>query len=485
MKTRNAISVLGVLLCFAVSGTATAAESLTLRQTIQRVIDSYPTLEIGKLQVDKAGQAIAKSRSMLGWQLNAGAGASHDLGFTSAPVDSLNGNVAIQRQLKSGGTLGFQGGVQYSDNSVPFTGFPNPLTTESADVIWRKPLGQGSGNPTYSQSEVSSKAGVVIAAAQHRSLLNQVVQQTINLYYALATTQASRKNAENGVAHAERLLAFVEKNVRLGLAEKKDLLQAQAQLRAQRAALDNIKVAWEQQRTSLNRLMSRPWNEEIELTSVHNEGSLSAGADKYIDEAEKISPEIISLGEQLKIADAQLKVMKDKYKSKIDLTLSAGLRHGAGPVSGSSYFDRSDYAASAKLEYQRPLSRQGLEADVYDAQISQDIARKQIKQAKDDLKYQVEGMVAEMGTSQTALATSKARLDVEKEKLAETRQRYRTGRADTTQLIQFENELNQAEFSVDQQTLELARKQQSLKLLRGVLWDEMQLEHTGLGVSAK
>jgi outer membrane protein TolC len=221
--------------------------------------------------------------------------------------------------------------------------------------------------------------------------------------------------------------------------------------------------------------MGRPWNEEFELTSVHSESEVAPTTDKYIEEAEAISPEINSLDEQLKIADATLKVSKDKYKSKLDLVLSAGARAGSGPG-----FDQSDYAATAKIEYQRPLSRQGLEAEVYQAQISQDIARRQIKQAKDNLRYQVEGLVSELGTGQTALNTSKSRLVVEKEKLAETRERYRTGRADTTQLIQFENELNQAAFSVDQQTLELARKQQTLKLLRGVLWDEMQLEHTGL-----
>ena len=475
MKNKNAIAAMVLVLMAAVGGTATAAEPLTLRQTIQRVIDSYPSLEIGKLQTDKAMQDITQAKSQLGWQLNANAGLSHDLGFTSAPVDSVTGGIGVQRQLQSGGTLGFQGGYQYSDNSVPLSGFPNPLTTTSADIQYRKPLRQGSGNPLYYQSTVSSESGLAIARANHRSLLNQVVQQTIDLYYGLATTQASMQNAQSGVQHAERLLEFVKTNERLGLAEKKDLLQAQAQLRAQRAALDGIKTAWEQQRTNLNRLMGRPWNEEFELTSVHTEGALGASADQYIAEAESVSPEIRSLNEQLKIADAQLKVSKDKYKSKLDLVLSAGARNGSGPS-----FERSDYAASAKIEYQRPLSRQGLEAEVFAAQISQDIARRQIHQATDDLRYRIEGLVAEVGTGQAALDTSRSRLEVEKEKLAETRERYRTGRADTTQLIQFENELNQAAFSVDQQTLEIARKQQTLKLLRGVLWDEMQLEHTGL-----
>jgi outer membrane protein TolC len=477
MKIKNVVAVFVLFLLLVVDGTATAAETLTLRQTIQRVINTYPSLEIGKLQTDKAAQEITRAQSQLGWQLNAQAGASHDLGFTNAPVDSITAGAGIQRQLESGGTLGIRGNVQRDDNSVtlPIPGFPNPLTTLRADVQYRKPLGQGAGNPLYYQSSVASESGLVIARANHRSMLNQVVQQTINLYYGLATTQASMQNAQSGVEHAERLLEFVKSNERLGLAEKKDLLQAQAQLRAQQAALDSVKTVWEQQRTSLNRLMGRPWNEEFELTSVHSEGAVESSADKYVQEAETVSPEINSLNEQLKIADAQLKVSKDKYKSKLDLVLSAGARNGSGPG-----FDQSDYAASATIEYQRPLSRQGLEAEVFQAQISQDIARRQIKQAKDDLRYQVEGLVSELGTSSTALNTSRSRLEVEKAKLAETRERYRTGRADTTQLIQFENELNQAKFSVDQQALELARKQQTLKLLRGVLWNEMQLEHTGL-----
>lgn len=485
MKTKYAVAVMVFLMLPVVGGTATAAESLTLRQTIQRVINNYPSLTIGKLQLDKAAQEIAKSNSLLGWQLNANGGVSHDLGFTNAPVDTVNAGVGIQRQLKSGGTLGFQGGYQYSDNSVPFTGFPNPLTTTKADIQYTKPLGQGAGNPAYNQSKVAAESGLEIARANHRGVLNQVVQQTIDLYYALATTQASMHNAADGASNAEHLLKFVKSNERLGLAEKKDLLQAEAQLKAQRAALDSIKSAWEQQRTNLNRLMGRPWNEEFELTSVHNEGTVAPTSDKYIREAEAVSPEINSAEEQLKISESALKVAKDKYKSKLDLVLSAGLRNGFGPVASKPDFNKSDYAASATIQYQRPLSRQGLEAEVYEAQISQDIARRQIKQARDDLRYKVEGLVSELDTGQTALNTSKSRLEVEKEKLAETRERYRTGRANTTQLIQFENELNQAEFSVDQQTLELARKQQTLKLLRGVLWDEMQLEHTGLGAYKK
>lgn len=456
-------------------GQVLAADSLTLRQATQRVIDSYPSVRVSKLQLDKASQDVIRADSQLGWQLNAEVGTSHDLGFTNAPIDSNTAGAGIQRQLKSGGTLGIQGGYSYEDSSKPLTGFPNPLTRTTADVSYRRPLRRGAGNPLYNQNSVGARSGLNIARAGHLSLMNQVIQQTIDLYYSAAITQARTKNAENGVARAERLLEFVKKNTRLGLTEKKDLLQAEAQLGSQRADLESLKTVWEQQRTNLNRLMGRPWNEEFTLVSVHNEPSSDQSLDEIVKEVEANSPDLKNLKSQLEIADATLKVGKDQYKSKLDLVMSAGSRTGSGPG-----LDLSDYAATVKLEYQRPLSRKGLKAEYYQAQISQDIARRNLQKVQDDIRYQTQGLVAEIGTGASALDALKSRLTTELKKMTDTRRRYRTGRTDTSQLIQFENELSFAEFSVNQQTIDLARKQHKLKLLRGTLWDEFQLENTGL-----
>jgi outer membrane protein TolC len=454
---------------------ASAAEALTLRKAVQRVIDTYPSVRVSKLQVDKAGQELVRADSLLGWQVNAEAGVAHDTSPSIFPSDIVNATGGLQRQLESGGTLGIQGGYNRSDSTDPSLSSYNPLTTTRADVIYRKPLRQGSGNPVYRQSAVSARSGLEIAKAGHRSLLNQVAQQTIDLYYGLATTQARMQAAENGVKNAQQLLEYVQRNTRLGLAEKKDLLQVEAQLRAQQADLETLRTSWEQQRTNFNRLMGQPWSEEFDLVSVNSERLPSHDLDKLIKEIEAVNPDIARLEAQIDIAESSLKLAKDKHRSKLDLVLSAGARTGNG---GS--FDETDYAAGVKLEYQRPLSRRGLKAEVFQTQINRDITQRELAKTKQDLLYQIQGLLAELKAGQTALDATKQRFETESEKLAETRQRYRNGRADTSQLIQFENELNFAEFSVKQQTLELARKQHTLKLLRGALWHEFQLENTGL-----
>jgi outer membrane protein TolC len=63
----------------------------------------------------------------------------------------------------------------------------------------------------------------------------------------------------------------------------------------------------------------------------------------------------------------------------------------------------------------------------------------------------------------------------ENRKLAEAEQRFRAGRTDTDQLIQFEAELASAELAYELQRIELARRDRKLALLRGSLWEHIRL----------
>jgi outer membrane protein TolC len=479
MKNKNLVHLTFAFLML-LTGLAEAADPLTLRKTVQRVIDEYPSVRLSRMQLDKARQDIVTAESQLGWQLNAKAGGGHDTGFIGSPADTQTAGVGIQRQLSSGGTLGLSGSYSYEDDAVPLAGFPNPLTRTNADISYRLPLRQGYGNPLYKQAETSAYAGFDIARAGHRGLLTSVTQQVIDLYYGVAATQARMRNTQTAVERAQRLLEFVRSNSRLGLAEKKDILQAEAQLRATQADFESLKTAWEQQRTNLNRLMGRPWDEEIIVAPVAAPEANISNIDTLIAETEANNGDLVRLGAQLKIADSSLQVAKDKYKNKLDLVMTAGTRNGSAPG-----FDQSDYAATVNIEFQRPLSRQGLKAQVFKAQLDQDIARREMEKTRDDIRYQVRGLVSEITTAQAALAALKERLATEQEKMQETRYRYRNGRADTSQVIQFENELSFAELAVDQQQIELARKQHSLQLLRGSFWIANQLENTGLEVNTK
>ena len=83
------------------------AESFTLHQALRRVMQTYPSVEIARLQARRAQQDVVKAKSLLGWSLAGQVGASRDLSpFSGTPSDRIDATAGLERALSSGGTLG-------------------------------------------------------------------------------------------------------------------------------------------------------------------------------------------------------------------------------------------------------------------------------------------------------------------------------------------------------------------------------------------
>ena len=138
MKARTLMAF--VLVWVAVPSTADA-ESLTYMQVLERVIQTYPTLQAATLQLERARQENARVQSQLGWTLNAQAGAGRDLSIIGTPVDRADGGASINRKLSSGSTLQFGANYLREDSTQTFSPLiPNPSTRDGSPVCnryWR------------------------------------------------------------------------------------------------------------------------------------------------------------------------------------------------------------------------------------------------------------------------------------------------------------------------------------------------------------
>jgi outer membrane protein TolC len=143
-----------------------------------------------------------------------------------------------------------------------------------------------------------------------------------------------------------------------------------------------------------------------------------------------------------------------------------------GDVAGGSV-DQAENLGGVRLEYRAALDRRGAEAELTQAQIDRSIALRNILALRDDVRYAVAGLTAEIEIAGRALERQQAHLASERAKLDEANARYRRGRADTTQIIDFERDLRSAELLVDQQTIELARRRTELAIRTGGLWEHV------------
>ena len=184
------------------------------------------------------------------------------------------------------------------------------------------------------------------------------------------------------------------------------------------------------------------------------------------------SPELDQLEGQMALAEAAIARARDARQDKLDTVVSVGARSRNGD-SQLGTVSEQDWAGALSLEYQHSVDRQGLDAVLAQARMDRSIAQRRMARVKRDLRYQVNSITGQIEANRGALESYRDRLEAEQEKLNEAEARYRSGRADTQQLIQFETELYATQLSVEQQRIELAKRLATLDLVSGALWQQV------------
>jgi len=303
----------------------------------------------------------------------------------------------------------------------------------------------------------------------------QLARQTQDLFYAAASVRARLATAESAVDRAQRLKKYVSERLDIGLSEEKDILQSDAQLQSRLSDLRTLQVAWEQQRTTLNRLMGRPWDAEFRPVYAFSSSLKSENEprDILIKEAEGNSPDLKVNEARMKQSEAELAIRRDDRRDKVDLVLSVGGRSTTGDNSVGN-IDEQDLAGGLRLEYQRALDKRGFDANIYQAQLNLSIAREDARKVRDDLSYSVTGLLSELDANRISLSAHERRLVSEKKKVDNALERFRTGRETTDRLIQFENEMQVSRLALDEDRIALERRRTNLVILLGRIWQSVE-----------
>ncbi|MDH4276254.1 MAG: TolC family protein [Gammaproteobacteria bacterium] len=449
-----------------------AQDTYTLHQALQRVVDTHPLLHSAELQIERSKLESNRVESQLGFQTNGQAGYNHDVSLFGAPSDRIEGAANLERGLANGGRIGASANYIYENNDFSFSPLlPNPSHTVKFDVNYRLPILKGAGNPNYNQGLIAARLGVNTATTSRASLRDQLARQALDLYFALSGTLARLENTHQAIDRAKRLKVYIQRNVELGLLEEKDILQVEAQLRAQTADQQAFTVIKTQQRIALNRLMGLPSDAPVNTHLDEDDKRDEALSDNAVMlEVEKNNPDLLRLDARINLAETVIARNRDAKNDQFDVVVTGGVRSKNGD-STLGTVNEQDWAGGVRVEYRRAIDKRGVDAELAQAILDRSIAIQDLQATKSDLHYTVSSLLAELRAARSALDAVRLRLNSEKQKLEEAEKRYRTGRADTTQLIQFESDLYFTQFAVEQQRIELARRSAILELLRGKIWD--------------
>lgn len=462
-------------LVFSVPVIAEQKMELNIYQVMQRVLDRYPLLKTSEMEVSQAAELKKQIESSLGWQLNSAAGVTHDLTALGTPSDRMDISSSVGRQLKSGSTISLSGAYRYEDSSLSINpAFPNPAHTTRLDLSYRLPLSQGEGNPSYNEGLTTAESSHKLALAKQLSTRISLAEQVKNIFYASAVTKARMDNAKLAVKRAKKLEQYIDKNVRLGLSEKKDKLQVVAQYNSKLSDLSAIRIQWKQQQNSLNRLMLEGIGTNFYPLLISYKNYDDYSLNDLIEKTKEYHPAIKTSQEQLLIAESKINSANDKKKDNLDLVMSVGSRTSDG-TSKSGTVSEKDWAGSISLQYKHLFDDTGVTSKYKQAQIEKNIALHNIEKVNDDIRYTTSSLVAEINAAKLAVKTAEKKLESELLKLKEAEQRFRTGRADTAQLIQFQNEYSFSELSYQNQMIDLNSRIIALQIFSGQFWDELEI----------
>ena len=445
------------------------AQTMSLSQVLQQLVDNYPSIETANLQLQRAQQETTKVQSQLGWQLSAHTGYSHDTSLFGTPTDRFDLGGGLNRQLESGAKLGLNANVMREDaDSVFSPALANPATSTSLDIQYRQPLAQGKDNPAYASGLQNAAALEILARADRQALYDQLANQLIDVYLNAVNTQVRLQNIDITIQRNKRLKKYISQRYSLGVSEDKDVLQVQAQLSSAEAEKHGLEMLWQKQKISLNRLMGRAWESEL-IPLLPDNKSTVLEHKMLIEEIKNYSANMKRLQARMQMADSAIQLSRDARQNNLDLVLYAGNKSVSGDTVTGSLSD-SELVGGVRLEFKRGLDKTGFDAALKQAQMDRSIALQDQRQVLLDLDYALASLLAEIETGQVALSAYEKSVSAEKQKLAEAEKRYSAGRAETDQLLQFEAQLSGSELALAFQQIELARRYLNLSVLNGSIW---------------
>lgn len=473
-RPSGALVVASALLGILLPAAAALAESLTFQQVLQRTVAADASLRIARMEFERARLETTRVESQLDWTASGQVGVARDISQFGVPVDRADARASLDRRLESGSSVGVGVGVTREESKTTLFPFlPNPSVSSNVDANYRLPLAQGKDNTAYRQGLETAAAGIDVAQADWDAARNQLAAQVADLFYAAALTHSRLRSADEAIARAERLKRFVLQNVRLGIAETKDRLQAEAQLRARVSEQRALRASWDNQRIALNRFMERAPEDEWQPQVAAQTTVVALDLPAIESEVKANDPDLQRDAARARIAEATIARRRDAARDKFDLVFSIGSRRLSGEIAGVDT-SNSEGVAGARLEFRAALDPRGADAELSQAFIERDITKKRMETNATNLRYTVARLGAEIEALAAALAEARAREDAERQKADDAAARYRTGRATTAEVVQFENDYEAALLAVAQQTVDLARRRKELERLRGAVWQGIE-----------
>lgn len=458
---------------------------LTVTESVLLALENNPELAVERLRPEVTRSVEGEERSIfdplllaedIGWQRVKGE-KLRGLGIleeyeTESPV----GRIAVESFLPTGTLLGVEASTEVADESSV-----RQLVQSRVGLTLSQSLLQGFGRGANQARVRAAHLDTEISEYELRGFTESFVALVERTYWDYALYRRQVEILDESLAMAEEQVLEMEVRVRIGTSAKVELAAArsEASLRSQ----DRID-AWaaaETARLQLLRLLNlgRPegWQREIRLSDpiAAPDPALDDPADQ-VAAALRMRPEMNQARLLAERGDLELVRTRNGLLPRLDLFVSLGRSGYAESFSGSWKDLDADYDdIFAGLRFELPIHRSGSRARHERALAEKEQADRGIENLRQLVEMDVHSARVEVERTRAQVAASARTRELDEEKLAAEREKFRIGRASAFQVARALRDLTRSRLAeaaalveAQKAVVELFRLDGSLLSRRGI-----------------
>ncbi len=280
-------------------------------------------------------------------------------------------------------------------------------------------------------------------------------------YWQLALATEAVRAQEQALGRFQKIRDWVQSRVNMQLADKADLLQAEAGVKARRLELDLSKRDRVQVARALNALRAVPGENVDDLqpisSRVLNDAPAATSGVKRLD---------VEISKQLeKVSELDVDANREKFKPQLDIFTTIGLNSAQKDSMGQAFRNVSTDKPTlvVGVKFSTPLGRDLISRERSGLVKASEAARAEREAKEFNAQTEWDDLQRQLADARIRLQLSNEIEQAQKQKLEYERERHQRGRSTTYQIIMFEQDFANAQLATIKTKADILGLQAKLK----------------------
>ncbi len=389
--------------------------------------------------------------------------------------DSLSLNLDLNRSLSTGGSLNLHADGGFSDNIFKFSpDDPDRNYNTTLSAGFTQPLWRGRGRKYARSGQARAELNRDAASLDRERVANQVVGQIINAYWELAYAWRDLTIRRASLALAEEQLRNTRARIEAGAVAPTEALAVEQIIASREEAILNAELSIIDRSISLRQLAGleiSPTELELWALAPADISPRSFDLDALMTQAFEQNPTLLALRVRREELVLIAEVRENDTAPALDLDLQAGPTGSAGALSDavSDTLKFQDLTFRAGLTLRHTIGQRGARGRVMSAReqiyrIDVDLGEGKAQLARDLVRAVKQAEVA-----QNRIALGDKVITLAEQNVAAETARFELGRATNFDVLQRQDELEQAQLQRARAVIDYLSAVTSVDALTGAL----------------